>query len=115
MSLLFVLAKWHSLAKLRLHTDHTLDLMDNLTTELGEQFRMFETGTCLAIKTKELPREYQAQKRREARRKANLAPKTSSKRCKLNTDPATATGAASGKTTPEGPASRALLLTTQDV
>lgn len=115
MALLFVLAKWHSLAKLRLHTDHTLDLMDNLTTELGDQFRTFETGTCFAIKTKELPREYQARKRREARRKANLAVKTGSKRRKLNTDSATATGAASGETTPEDPASRASLLTTQDV
>lgn len=115
MSLLFVLAKWHSLAKLRLHTDHTLDLMDKLTTELGDQFRTFETGTCFAIKTKELPREYQARKRREARRKANTAVKTGSKRRKLNTDSATATGVASGEITPEGPASRASLLTTQGV
>ncbi|RXW19475.1 hypothetical protein EST38_g6369 [Candolleomyces aberdarensis] len=84
ISLLYVLAKWHSLAKLRIHTDHTVNLLDEMTTALGSQFRLFEKGICLAIKTKELPREYQARKRREARRKATVAQKNGNKRRKLN-------------------------------
>lgn len=84
MSLLYVLAKWHSLAKLRTHTDHTVNLLDELTTVLGSEFRSFETDVCLCIKTKELPREYQARKRRESRRKENMAQKNGNKRRKLN-------------------------------
>ena len=35
MELVYILAEWHCNAKLRLHTDHTLNLLDKLTTELG--------------------------------------------------------------------------------
>lgn len=69
MKLLFVLAHWHGLAKLRLHTDTTLDILDQLTSELGDQFRSFVSRVCDQVETKELPREYQARKRREAQRK----------------------------------------------
>jgi hypothetical protein len=84
MSLLYALAKWQSLAKLRTHTDHTVDLLDELTTVLGSQFQSFETDVCLSIKTKELPREYQARKRRESRRKGNMAQKNGNKKRKLD-------------------------------
>jgi hypothetical protein len=67
MRLLFTLAHWHGLAKLRLHTDLTLAILDDETTSLGEQLRHFTTKTCAAFKTEELPREAKARKRRQAK------------------------------------------------
>ncbi|RXW21632.1 hypothetical protein EST38_g4229 [Candolleomyces aberdarensis] len=55
MKLLFVFAQWHALAKLRLHNDHTLDLLDYTTTQL--------------VATKELAKEAEARARREAKGK----------------------------------------------
>ena len=75
MKLLFTFAQWHGLAKLRLHTDHTLAVLDGLTTELGDTLRMFVHKTCSEIATKELSREYQARKRREARQKGKKSTK----------------------------------------
>lgn len=68
MDLLFTLAHWHGLAKLRLHTDLTLTIMDNETTSLGQQFRNFTKKTCAAFKTEELAREANARKRRQAKK-----------------------------------------------
>ncbi|KAF5314748.1 hypothetical protein D9611_007063 [Ephemerocybe angulata] len=67
LSLLYIVAHWHGLAKLRLHTDQTLEIMDDLTTQMGDAFRKFQAKTCSAIETKELPREYNARIRREAK------------------------------------------------
>ena len=69
LDLLFVFAHWHSLAKLRLHTDGTLAILDAWTTILGDQCRNFVSETCKAIETQELKREYQSRKRGEARKK----------------------------------------------
>ncbi|KAF6747597.1 hypothetical protein DFP72DRAFT_972254 [Ephemerocybe angulata] len=83
LAVLFTLAHWHGLAKLRLHTDHTLEIMDELTTTLGSVFRKFVSETCEKVETKELPREYAARARREAKqsekKKANV-PKTAKRR-----------------------------------
>jgi hypothetical protein len=65
--LLHLCAKWHSLAKLRLHTDNTLHLLDKTTTELGEAFREFVNKTCKAFQTRELKREAEARQRRQLR------------------------------------------------
>lgn len=73
MQLLFTFANWHGFAKLRQHTDHTLVMLDELTTDLGNQLREFEKRTCSEFETRELPREYQARKRREARKKTALS------------------------------------------
>lgn len=51
------MAHWHGLAKLRLHTDYTLAFLEATTTLLGNQLRAFQTKTCSAYKTEELPRE----------------------------------------------------------
>jgi chorismate-pyruvate lyase len=59
------MAFWHSLAKLRMHTDATLDLLDETTTALGESLRQFSTQTCAEFSTKELKREAAARNRRE--------------------------------------------------
>lgn len=66
MDLLFELATWHSLAKLRLHTDSTLDALENSTTRLGAVLRKFESITCADFSTSELPSEEAARGRRKA-------------------------------------------------
>lgn len=65
LRLLFVFAHWHGLAKLRMHTDATLAVLDDVTTELGEQLRAFK-NTCTNFPTCELRREADARKRRQA-------------------------------------------------
>ncbi|KAJ7707072.1 hypothetical protein B0H16DRAFT_1345465, partial [Mycena metata] len=73
LDLLFILAYWHALAKLRLHTDSTVDLLDEITTLLGRQLRYFRNVTCAAFPTKELPREEAARGRRNAKKAATAA------------------------------------------
>ncbi|KAG2059281.1 hypothetical protein BDR06DRAFT_979903 [Suillus hirtellus] len=57
LDLLFIMAHWHGLAKLRMHSDLTLQVLDQHTTDLGEQFRQFKTKVCNAYHTQELDRE----------------------------------------------------------
>lgn len=68
MELLFVCAHWHALAKLRLHTDHSLCIFDEVTASIGERLRTFATRTCSAFDTRELRREAEARKRREVKK-----------------------------------------------
>ena len=70
--LLFELATWHFLAKLRLHTETTLKGLEASTTRLGVALRKFESVTCAKYVTKELPSEEAAR----GRRKAALAQKS---------------------------------------
>jgi hypothetical protein len=63
LQLLFILAHWHGLAKLRLHTDETLEVLDQTTIQLGAEFRKFRDVTCAKFKTKELKREADARNR----------------------------------------------------
>ncbi|KAF9049001.1 hypothetical protein BJ165DRAFT_1592981 [Panaeolus papilionaceus] len=44
--LLFELATWHALAKLRLHTESTIQSLENSTTHLGKVLRKFQSVTC---------------------------------------------------------------------
>lgn len=69
MDLLFTMAEWHSLAKLRLHTDSTLSRLENCTVELGRLLRKFQKDVCSAFDTRELPRETAARGRRKAKSK----------------------------------------------
>jgi hypothetical protein len=66
--LLFTMAHWHGLAKLRVHTDQTLDLMDTVTVDLGKRLRSFQKETCSAFKTHELRRERDARLRRHQKK-----------------------------------------------
>jgi len=66
-TLLFQLAQWHALSKLRLHTDHSLDLLDKATRLLRDQLRRFQKFTCTAFKTMELPLETAAWQRQQER------------------------------------------------
>ena len=64
-TLLFHLAEWHALAKLRLHTDNTLALLDQALRRLAAQVRQFQKVTCPSFETKELPQESAQRQRRE--------------------------------------------------
>jgi hypothetical protein len=66
--LLFVLAHWHGLAKLRMHTDYTLNDLSKNTTSFGDQLRLFATTTCTNYNTFELPREASARRRRKPKK-----------------------------------------------
>ena len=63
LELLFICAHWHGLAKLRLHSDNTLDIMDDMTPKLGSQFCEFHDKICPQFQTCELPREVVAHQR----------------------------------------------------
>ncbi|KAJ4488967.1 hypothetical protein C8J55DRAFT_558004 [Lentinula edodes] len=68
--LLGQMASWHAYAKLRLHTDLTLDSFEVATTELGDLFRCFATKTVEEFDTRPLPCEVAAASRRKANAQA---------------------------------------------
>ncbi|KAF8834569.1 hypothetical protein BDN67DRAFT_875878, partial [Paxillus ammoniavirescens] len=76
IKLLFVLGHWHGLAKLRLHTDETLDILDAVTKNLGDLLRKFIAETCPAFSTKELRREAECHRRQQAHGSAGGAPQS---------------------------------------
>jgi hypothetical protein len=74
MKLLFCMAEWHGLAKLRMHTEATLARLEQVTTDLGHLMRNFRDKTCPKFNTTELAREVEARNRRNARKKSTKAP-----------------------------------------
>jgi hypothetical protein len=66
MDLLFELATWHGIAKLRLHTEPTIQSLECSTTRLGTLLRRFQSVTCEAYVTRELPSEEAARGRWKA-------------------------------------------------
>lgn len=66
MKLLFRLAQWHALAKLRLHTEPTIVWLEQTTTEVGKLMREFRDKSTTKFATFELPREQDARARRQA-------------------------------------------------
>ncbi|KAJ3547908.1 hypothetical protein NMY22_g1480 [Coprinellus aureogranulatus] len=78
-NLLYSLASWHGFAKLRMHTDQSLDILESWTSILGEDARAFTSLTCGSFKTRELKREYETRMRAAARKKSNKAPKRPSR------------------------------------
>ena len=65
MKLLYRMSEWHALAKLRMHTDASLELMEEYTRELGVLLRQFRQLTCSQFSTVELPRETDAHVRQK--------------------------------------------------
>ena len=57
LKLLFRLKHWHGLAKLRMHTDNTLCMLESVTDEVGKEIRQFVYETCSAYTTRELKHE----------------------------------------------------------
>jgi hypothetical protein len=80
MKLLYRTAEWHALAKLRMHSDSTLLLLEELTTQFGQLIRQFRDLTCSQFKTVELSRETAARMRRGAKQPAasSVVPHSSS-------------------------------------
>ena len=60
MTLLFLLCHWHGLAKLHMHMDSTLELLESVTATLRNHLHMFSGDTCTAFSTKELRHEAEA-------------------------------------------------------
>ena len=71
-SLLFTTAEWHTLAKMRLHTDSTLAWLDESTKAFGKQIRRFQSHTCSFFDTRELPQEEAARSRRQKKKKVSI-------------------------------------------
>ncbi|KAI0349066.1 hypothetical protein OH77DRAFT_1499676 [Trametes cingulata] len=66
--MLFRLATWHALAKLRLHSDTTLSHLENLTRALGQAMRAFKSKVCPSYDTRELDKEVAARARRRLKK-----------------------------------------------
>ncbi|KAJ3771938.1 hypothetical protein FB446DRAFT_789170 [Lentinula raphanica] len=64
--LLYRLAEWHALAKLRLHSETTLGWLETITKEVGVLMRAFRDKTASDFNTVDLPREQEARARRQA-------------------------------------------------
>ncbi|KAJ3554174.1 hypothetical protein NM688_g3242 [Phlebia brevispora] len=73
--MLWHLLLWHAMAKLRMHTEPTIRILEHVTTDLGRAVRIF-AHKSKAIPTYELKRESDARKRREiATKKSSENPK----------------------------------------
>ena len=75
LQLLYKAAEWHALAKLRMHTESTLILLEAVTREFGRLMRQFRDKTSEKFDTVELPRETGARKggaRSPKKKKLNL-------------------------------------------
>lgn len=75
LTLLYRLAEWHALAKLRMHTEHTLQQLEESTVILGREMRSFRNSSTTAWTCRELPSETAARGRRAERKKAKVAAK----------------------------------------
>jgi hypothetical protein len=71
MKLLYRTAEWHGFAKLRMHTQSTVNHLESLTNEFGHLMRRFRDVTCSQFETKELPRELEARRRTQVRAEAS--------------------------------------------
>ncbi|KAI9454839.1 hypothetical protein HD554DRAFT_2178754 [Boletus coccyginus] len=63
MTVLYRCAEWHALAKLRMHTEASLSLLNKASKQLGSILRKFRDETAEVYRTLELPREYAARQR----------------------------------------------------
>ncbi|KAF8223970.1 hypothetical protein L208DRAFT_1514281, partial [Tricholoma matsutake] len=66
---LFLMGHWHGLAKLHLHTDATLAILDSVTASLGHALHEFEMKTCSMFATRKLKKEESTRKRKQATQK----------------------------------------------
>lgn len=90
---LYLLAQWHGLAKLRLHTEATLKALKQLTAQFGNEIRAFAQLTQ-NLNVRETPKEYQRRRKQyEAARSRSKSKRPASsqkvandgrRRCTLN-------------------------------
>ncbi|KAF9240183.1 hypothetical protein BU15DRAFT_74100 [Melanogaster broomeanus] len=64
-TLLYRFAEWHALAKLRMHTESSLSLLDTTSKTLCRVLRQFRDKTAKVYNTVELPKELGARQRRK--------------------------------------------------
>lgn len=81
LRLLFALCHWHGLAKLQLHTDDTLDIMETMTPQLANLLWEFRSLTCSAFQMKELQREGENCMRQEAKQTSAMTSHPNSQAC----------------------------------
>lgn len=86
LKVLFDLAHWHGLAKLRMHTDSTLNVLSRVTTALGDRLRTFQEQTCSTFPTQELRREQTARLRRQGKSTATTEPGPSNSKSQKHTN-----------------------------
>ena len=77
LELLFELANWHALAKLRMYTDVTLDIFDSASINMYDAMRKFATITCAAFEVYESPAGVEARVRRSRAKNPDAAVDTS--------------------------------------
>ena len=65
MKLLYRTAEWHGFAKLRMHTDSTLEHLRSRTKEFGRLMREFRDRSRRKFKMFELPQEVATRKRNQ--------------------------------------------------
>ncbi|KAK7025783.1 hypothetical protein R3P38DRAFT_3316409 [Favolaschia claudopus] len=68
MDVVFSLAEWHTLGKLKMHTDTSVGWLRTATKELGRMLRRFQRVVCPYYDTRELPSEQAARGRRQAKK-----------------------------------------------
>ena len=78
LDVLFTLAHWHAIAKLRQHTELSLEVLQSITIQLGQLLRNFRDTTCNSFDTKELNREVTARVRKATKKSATAATQSSS-------------------------------------
>ncbi|KAG6905506.1 hypothetical protein DXG01_002327 [Tephrocybe rancida] len=82
VDLIFQFAHWHGLAKMRLHSDLSLAMLDEETTCLGDGLQQFQEKTCPSFVTCKLNREKEARQCRQVTqakgKRSKSAPKPSS-------------------------------------
>jgi hypothetical protein len=68
-----------------MHTDVTIQRLDDLTSDLGEKLCQFKSDTCSAYRTYELKREMDARRQKQARQHKTTDVATATQSGKRNT------------------------------
>lgn len=68
LTLLYRMAEWHALAKLRMQTEATLNLLDKATVTIGKELRSFRDSINTAYTCKELPSEASRRTRQQIKK-----------------------------------------------
>ncbi|KAI0309335.1 hypothetical protein OF83DRAFT_1072198, partial [Amylostereum chailletii] len=90
LRLLFHAGHWHSLVKLRMHTDDTIAMLQAVTKSLGRSLRDFKKNVCDKYATTELDREQQARLRHAAKQAEKAAAAAATAAVSLSTADAVA-------------------------
>lgn len=72
MQLLYRAAEWHALAKLRMHTESTLELLEACTRSFGSLMRQLRNKTFADFNTVGLPKESRKSASSRKKRPLNL-------------------------------------------